>query len=314
MKNVQFEGQTKTKLGNVEARARVESVCTQGLNEFFNTKKNENIGNLIIEKAKGAAKVRAAAKRAKDLTRAKNSIEGSMLLGQMANCTSRNADINELFIVEGDSAGGSAKSGRDRAHQAILPLRGKPLNTEKKSETEVLKNEEIRTIISALGTSFGKTFDISGLKYDKIIILSDADFDGHHTRCILLTFFFRYMKELITKGHIYIGMPPLYKIFKKDVVKYAFNEEELRIAQQEVGRGCTVQRYKGLGEMNPDQLWDTTLNPETRLLTQVTIEEAAEAELLITTLMGDNVEERKKYIQQYADFNKQDEFEIKVKD
>ena len=314
IKNAQFEGQTKGKLGNVEARPAVDHATYDNLINLSKNKKLTKTFDAIIEKAVLAAKEREAIRKAKDLQRAKSGAESTRLLGKLAGCSSRDASKNELFIVEGDSAGGSAKSGRDRAHQAILPLRGKPLNTEKKSEAEVLKNEEIRTIISALGTSFGKTFDISGLKYDKVIILSDADVDGHHIRCILLTFFFRYMKELITGGHVYIGMPPLYKIFKKDVIKYAFNEEELKLAQQEVGRGCTVQRYKGLGEMNPDQLWDTTLNPETRLLTQVTIEEAAEAELLITTLMGDNVEERKKYIQQYADFNKQDEFEIKVKD
>ena len=314
IKNAQFEGQTKGKLGNVEARPAVDHATFDNLTAISKNKKLAKTFDAIIEKAVLAAKEREAIRKAKDLQRAKSGAESTRLLGKLAGCSSRDASKNELFIVEGDSAGGSAKSGRDRAHQAILPLRGKPLNTEKKSEAEVLKNEEIRTIISALGTSFGKTFDISGLKYDKVIILSDADVEGHHIRCILLTFFFRYMKELITNGHVYIGMPPLYKIFKKDVTKYAFNEDELKLAQQEVGRGATVQRYKGLGEMNPDQLWDTTLNPATRMLTQVTIEEAAEAERLITTLMGDNVEERKKYIQQYADFNKQDEFEIKVKD
>lgn len=314
IKNAQFEGQTKGKLGNVEARPAVDHATYDSLTEFSKNKKYAKVFEAVISKALLSAKEREAVRKAKELNRAKSGAESTRLLGKLAGCSSRDASKNEIFIVEGDSAGGSAKTGRDRAHQAILPLRGKPLNTEKKSQTEVLKNEEIKTIISALGTSFGSDFDIGGLKYDKVIILSDADVDGYHIRCILLTFFYRYMKELISSGHLYIGMPPLYKIYKKDVVEYAYNEEEREAAQQKVGRGCLVQRYKGLGEMNPDQLWDTTLNPETRALMQVTIEEAAEAERLITTLMGDNVEERKKYIQEYANFNKTDDFEIKVKD
>ncbi len=314
IKNAQFEGQTKGKLGNVEARPAVDHATYENLIELSKNKKMTKVFEAIISKAVLSAKEREAVRKAKELNRAKSGAESTKLLGKLAGCSSRDASKNEIFIVEGDSAGGSAKSGRDRAHQAILPLRGKPLNTEKKSQAEVLKNEEIKTIISALGTSFGSDFDINSLKYDKVIILSDADVDGYHIRCILLTFFYRYMKELISSGHLYVGMPPLYKVYKKDVVEYAYNEEEREKAQQKVGRGYTVQRYKGLGEMNPDQLWDTTLNPETRVLMQVTIEEAAEAERLITTLMGDNVDERKKYIQLHANFNKEDDFEIKVKD
>ena len=308
MKNVQFEGQTKTKLGNVEARARVESVCLQGLTEFFNTKKNENIGNIIIEKAKGAARVRAAAKRAKDLTRAKNSIEGSMLLGQLANCTSRNSDINELFIVEGKSAGGSAKQGRDRYFQAVLPLRGKPLNSEKKRIDQVLANEEIRTIIGALGTGIGEDFKIENLKYNKIIILSDADPDGMHIRCILLTFFFRYMRPLITNGNVYIGMPPLYGVKTKGEITYCYTDEELANITKNLKK-YTVQRYKGRGEMDYDQLRDTTLDPGKRTIIRVGVEDAVMADKEITLWMGDEISARKEYINKYANFNRTDSFE-----
>ena len=309
MKNVQFEGQTKTKLGNVEARSRVESVCSQGLTEFFTSKKNVNIGNIIIEKAKGAAKVRAAAKRAKDLTRAKNSIEGgSMLLGQLANCTSRNADINELFIVEGKSAGGSAKQGRDRYFQAVLPLRGKPLNSEKKRIDQVLANEEIRAIIGALGTGIGEDFKLENLKYNKIIILSDADPDGMHIRCILLTFFFRYMRPLITNGNIYIGMPPLYGVKTKGQITYCYTDEELAKLTKDLKK-YTIQRYKGLGEMDHDQLKETTLDPAKRTIIRVGVEDAVLADREISLWMGDEISARKEYINKHANFNRVDNFE-----
>lgn len=308
MKNVQFEGQTKTKLGNPEARARVESVCTQGLTEFFASKKNENIGNLIIEKAKGAARVRAAAKRAKDLTRAKNSIEGSMLIGKLANCTSKNAELNEVFIVEGDSAGGTAKQGRDRYYQAILPLRGKPLNSEKKRIDQVLANEEIRTIIGAIGTGIGEDFKLENLKYNKIIILSDADQDGMHIRCILLTFFFRYMRPLITNGNIYVGMPPLYMVETTGKQKYCYSDEELADYTKNL-KNYTIQRYKGLGEMSAEQLWTTTMDPSKRSMIRVTLEDAALADKEITMWMGDEVGPRKDYINKFANFNKLDTFE-----
>ncbi|MBO4937170.1 MAG: DNA gyrase subunit B, partial [Clostridia bacterium] len=296
MKNVQFEGQTKTKLGNVEAKTKVEAVCSVKLDEFFNSIKNTPILQAIIEKAKGAQKVRLASRRAKDLARAKNSIEGSSLVGKFANCSGRDYSKNELFIVEGKSAGGNAKMGRDRHFQAILPLRGKPLNAEKKRMDQVLQNEEIRTIIGALGTGIGDDFKISNLKFDKVIILSDADVDGEHIRAILITFFFRYMRELITDGHVYCGMPPLYKVTSKDKSLYAYNDKDLQDVIAQVGKNYTLQRYKGLGEMNADQLKETTMNPAKRSLIQVTIDDAVQADQSITTWMGDAVEKRKEYI------------------
>ena len=312
MKNVEFEGQTKTKLGNPEAKAAVEAATIEELDVLVRNKKNKPVFDAMIKKAVGAAKARNAARHAKEVARAKNGADSAKLIGKLASCSSRKAEFNEVFIVEGDSAGGSAKQGRDRQHQAILPLRGKPLNAEKKRIEEVLKNEEIRTIISALGTGIGNDFNISNLNYHKVIILSDADQDGAHIRAILLTFFFRYMKPLIQEGHVYIGMPPLYKVYKKDIIEYAYDDSELQKAIDKVGRGYQLQRYKGLGEMNPEQLWDTTMDPQKRVLMQVTIEDAAEAEKLITTLMGDDIDGRKAYIAEHADFNKEDTFMSKV--
>ena len=308
MQNVQFEGQTKTKLGNPEARPAVESVTTTELDLLMKNKKLLKVFDTIINKALGAAKVRLAAKKAKEIARASKSIEVQSLVGKLASCSGRKPELNELFIVEGDSAGGSAKQARMRAYQAILPLRGKPLNVEKKKLDQILQNEEIRTIISALGTGIGADFDIEDLKYHKVIILSDADQDGAHIRAILLTFFFRYMRELVQAGHIYIGMPPLYKVHKGSAEEYAYDDKELAQKIAKVGKGYSLQRYIGLGEMNPSQLWETTMNPETRSLMQVTIEDAAEADRLITVLMGDEVGERKKYIFEHANFNKEDKF------
>ena len=312
MKNVEFEGQTKTKLGNPAAKNAVESAVCEELEKMMANKKYKAVFDAMMTKAIGAAKARNASRQARDIARAKNGADSAKLIGKLANCSSRKAELNEVFIVEGDSAGGSAKQGRDRQHQAILPLRGKPLNAEKKRIEEVLKNEEIRTIISALGTGIGSDFNINNLNYHKVIILSDADQDGAHIRAILLTFFFRYMKELIQEGHVYIGMPPLYKVYKKDVTVYAYDDKELQSAIDKVGRGYQLQRYKGLGEMNPEQLWETTMDPQKRVMTQVTIEDAAAAEKLITTLMGEDVEGRKSYISEYANFNKEDTFMDKV--
>lgn len=308
MSNVQFEGQTKTKLGNPEARTEVEALSVQELTKILADKKNSTFAEVIINKAKQAAKVRLAAKKAKELTRAKNNAENFNLVGKLAAMTSRDRTKSELFIVEGDSAGGSAKQGRDRRFQAILPLRGKPLNAEKKRIDQVLANEEIRTIISALDTGFGEDFDLSTLRYNKVIILSDADQDGAHIRAILLTFFYRYMRPLITDGHVYIGLPPLYKVYKKDYEKYVYSDAELADAVASAGKGYMIQRYKGLGEMNPEQLWETTMDPQNRTLIQVTIEDAAQAEKMITTLMGDAIEERKAYISEHANFDREDTF------
>ena len=303
MANVQFEGQTKTKLGNPEARTAVESILADCFEEFFRTEKGKTIEN-ILKKAVNARKAREAARRAKEETRKKNSIDNATLVGKLASCTGRDYKRNELFIVEGDSAGGSAKQARDRKFQGILPLRGKPLNVEKKRLDQVLANDEFRSIIAALGTSIGEDFDISSLKYDKVIILADADQDGAHIRAILLTFFYRYMKELITEGHVYIGMPPLYKVSKKDTVLYAYDDSALQECMDKVGKSATLQRYKGLGEMNPQQLWDTTMDPKTRKLMRVTLEDVAEAEKILTILMGDSADLRKAYITEYANFNK----------
>ena len=305
----QFEGQTKGRLGNTEVRPIVEAICLEQLSLYLDDLKNQEVATRIVEKAVKAAKVREAARKARDVARQKNQLEAAPLVGKLASCTGRNWKENELFIVEGDSAGGSAKQGRDRRFQAILPLRGKPLNAEKKRIDQVLANEEFRSIITALGTGIGEEFDLSHLKYDRVIILSDADQDGAHIRAILLTFFFRYMRELVTDGHVYIGMPPLYCAKKGAEHIYCFDEKELAKATKKLGRGYSVQRYKGLGEMNPEQLWETTMNPNGRKMVQVTIEDLAEAERRVTVLMGDKVEPRREYIQEYANFNHVDDFE-----
>ncbi|MBQ2700514.1 MAG: type IIA DNA topoisomerase subunit B [Clostridia bacterium] len=310
VKNPQFEGQTKGKLGNTEVRPAVEAVLGLRLAEFLDDLKNQELAQKIVEKAVKAARVREASRKARDVARQKSQLEAAPLVGKLSSCTGRRAVDNELFIVEGDSAGGSAKQGRDRKFQAILPLRGKPLNVEKKRLEQVLANEEFRSIITALGTSIGEDFNIQNLKYHKVIILSDADQDGAHIRAILLTFFYRHMKQLVTEGHVYMGMPPLYKIQKGSKVVYAYDDKELQKALKSIGRGYTLQRYKGLGEMNPEQLWATTMDPSNRKLVQVTIEDAAEAERMITILMGDKVEPRKEYISKYANFNREDNFEL----
>lgn len=302
MRGVQFEGQTKSKLGNTEARAAVEAMVNEKLSSWLNDLKNaKTVGN-IIEKAAKSAKVRSAARKAKQLARKRSALEGAPLVGKLSSCTGRKAEDNELIIVEGDSAGGSAKQGRDRRFQAILPLRGKPLNAERKRIDAVIGNEEFRSIITALGAGIDVDFNISNLKYHKIIILSDADQDGAHIRAILLTFFFRYMRELITEGKVYIGLPPLFRVKRGRFMKYCYDQKELNKATEEAGRGYTIQRYKGLGEMNPEQLWETTLNPDGRKLLQVTIDDATAADHIVRVLMGDKVEPRRDYIINHANF------------
>lgn len=310
VKNPQFEGQTKGRLGNTEVRPLVEAIASQRLVEFLEDLKHQELAQKIVEKAVRAAQVREASRKTRDLARQKNQLEAAPLVGKLSSCTGRHPEDNELFIVEGDSAGGSAKQGRDRRFQAILPLRGKPLNAEKKRLDQVLANEEFRSLITALGTSIDEGFTLSTLKYNKVIILSDADQDGAHIRAILLTFFYRYMRELVTAGHVYIGMPPLYKVQKGDKIWYAYDDKELVKCTKAAGKGYNLQRYKGLGEMNPEQLWATTMDPSQRKLLQVTIDDAAQADRLITILMGDKVEPRKDYISQFADFNRQDNFEL----
>ena len=312
MAEVQFEGQTKTKLGNTEARPAVEATVIEGLNSLQSVRGYKKTMEEIIKKAQGAAKSRLAAKTAKENARAKNSIDGLTLIGKLAACSGRKPELNEMFIVEGDSAGGTAKQARVRQYQSILPLRGKPLNVEKKKLGQILENEEIRTMISAIGGGIDPDFKMDKINYHKVIILSDADQDGMHIRCILLTFFFRYMRPLVNAGCVYIGMPPLYKVYKGDKVEYAYDDKELNEKIEKIGKGYQLQRYKGLGEMSAEQLWETTMNPATRNLIQVTVEDAAKAERMITTLMGDKVEGRKEFLAKYANFNKRDTFMDKI--
>jgi len=313
MQNIQFEGQTKTKLGNPEAKTAVDAMTQDGLEAYFNNPDNKPTLDLILKKAVLAAKVREAARKEKEIVRAQKSIENFNLVGKLSSCTGKRPEQNELFIVEGDSAGGTAKQARNRVFQAILPLRGKPLNAEKKRIDQVLANEEIRTIISALGCGISADFNQDDLNYHKVIILSDADQDGAHIRAILLTFFFRYMKDLIKEGHVYIGLPPLFKISKRDNIEYLYDNHALDEARARFGGGSVIQRYKGLGEMSAEQLWSTTMDPARRTLVQVSIEDAANAEKLVSVLMGDAVDLRKTYIIENANFNKEDVFKDIVK-
>lgn len=300
----QFEGQTKTKLGNSEVKGITESIFGESFAAFM--EENPSIAKRIVEKALTAARGREAAKKARELTRRKSALESGSLPGKLADCSSRDAAQCEIYLVEGDSAGGSAKQGRDRRYQAILPLKGKILNVEKARLDKILSNEEIRTIISALGTGIGgDEFDVSRLRYHKIIIMTDADVDGSHILTLLLTFFFRYMKELVEQGHIYIAQPPLYRVYKGKQEFYVYTDDERDDTMKRMGNnGVQIQRYKGLGEMNPDQLWKTTMDPESRTNLLVTIEEAIEADHIFSILMGGNVELRRKFIEENAKYAK----------
>lgn len=299
LREPQFEGQTKTKLGNSEVRGIVDSIVSEGLSEYF--EENPVISKKIIEKSIMASRAREAARKARELTRRKNALEVSSLPGKLADCSVKDPEQAEIYLVEGDSAGGSAKQGRDRRFQAILPLRGKILNVEKARLDKILNNEEIRTMITAFGSGIGAEFDISKRRYGKIIIMTDADVDGAHIRTLLLTFFYRYMKPLIENGHVYIAQPPLYQIRKGRSHWYTYSDEELVQKLDEIGRdGITVQRYKGLGEMNPEQLWETTMDPEKRTVLQVQLREAEEADAIFTVLMGDKVEPRRRFIEEHA--------------
>lgn len=297
----QFEGQTKTKLGNSEVRGIVESVVGEVVSSFL--EENPAIGKSIIDKSLNAARAREAAKKARELTRRKSVLESTSLPGKLADCSSKDPSECEIYIVEGDSAGGSAKQGRDRKFQAILPLRGKIMNIEKQRLDKILASDSIRSMITAFGAGVGKEFDISKIRYNKIIIMTDADVDGAHIRTLLLTFFYRYMRELIDDGHVFIAQPPLYKVKKGKVEKYTYSDEELDIMIEELGgkdNSMDIQRYKGLGEMNPDQLWSTTMDPTTRTLLQVNVEDAMAADEIFTILMGDKVEPRREFIQENA--------------
>lgn len=295
----QFEGQTKTKLGNSEVRGVVDYVVMEGLGTFF--EENPSVGKRIIEKSIISSRAREAARKARELTRRKTALESSTLPGKLADCSEKDPSVSELYLVEGDSAGGSAKQGRDRRFQAILPLRGKILNVEKARMDKILGNEEIRSLITALGTGIGEEFDISKARYHRIMIMTDADVDGAHIRTLLLTFFYRYMRNLLEAGFVYIAQPPLYKIKKGKTERYAYSDRELEEILNNIGRsGVSLQRYKGLGEMNAQQLWETTMDPDVRTTLQVTLEHAVEADEIFSTLMGDKVEPRKNFIQQNA--------------
>jgi DNA gyrase subunit B len=295
----QFEGQTKTRLGNSDVKGIVDSLVTDGLAEYF--EENPKVANIILEKALLAQRAREAAKKARELTRRKNSLEVSTLPGKLADCSEKNPAKCEIYIVEGNSAGGSAKQGRDRSFQAILPLRGKILNVEKSRLAKILKNNEIISLVTAFGTGVSEDCTLESARYHKIILMTDADVDGAHIRTLLLTLLFRYMRPLIDAGYVYIAQPPLYRIKKGKSEYYIHSDRELEAKKKEIGdKGLTIQRYKGLGEMNPEQLWETTMNPESRTLLQVTLEDAIRADEIFRILMGDDVEPRRNFIETHA--------------
>jgi DNA gyrase subunit B len=300
LRNPQFEGQTKSKLGNSEVKGIVEAIVGDGLGEFF--EETPTVAKRIVGKCVAASRAREAARKARELARRKSVLDSGSLPGKLADCSATDPSICELYLVEGDSAGGSAKQGRDRHFQAILPLKGKILNVEKARLDKILSNEEIRTIITAIGTGIGESeFNADKARYHKIVIMTDADVDGSHIRTLLLTFFYRHMKDLITRGYIYIAQPPLYRVKKGKQERYAYNEKEReRIVSKMGKKGVTLQRYKGLGEMNPAQLWHTTMDPEVRVFLKVTLEDAVEADRIFTILMSDSVEPRRKFIEEHA--------------
>lgn len=299
LREPQFEGQTKTKLGNTEIRGLVESAVADKLAEFL--EENPKEAKVVVGKAVAAAQARAAARKARELTRRKSLLESTTLPGKLADCSSKDPSISEIYIVEGDSAGGSAKQARDRGFQAILPLKGKILNVEKARLNRILGSEEIQALITALGTSIAEDFDLGNARYHKIIIMTDADVDGAHIRTLILTFLYRYMQDLIKAGYVYIAQPPLYKVAKKKEVHYAYNDSELEEVLKRVGKtGINLQRYKGLGEMNPEQLWETTMDPAKRTLLKVNLEDTILADEIFTTLMGDKVEPRRDFIIKHA--------------
>jgi DNA gyrase subunit B len=299
----QFEGQTKQKLGNSEARGAVDSIVTEQLTIFL--EQNPAVAKMILEKSILAQRARDAARKARDLTRRKTALENTSLPGKLADCSDKDPRNCEIYIVEGDSAGGSAKSARSRMTQAILPLRGKILNVEKARLDRILTNNEIRAMITAFGTGISDDFDILKLRYHKIILMTDADVDGAHIRTLLLTFFFRYMPQLIEQGKVYIAQPPLYKVVKNKITTYVYNDKQLDKLLDEIGRdGIVLQRYKGLGEMDATQLWDTTMDPATRTLLKVELDSAAAADEIFTMLMGDKVEPRREFIEEHAKYVK----------
>jgi DNA gyrase subunit B len=299
LKDPQFEGQTKTKLGNSEMKGFVESTVNSKLAEFL--EENPSIGKVIVGKCLDASRARSAAKKARDLTRKKSFLEGSSLPGKLADCSVNEPELCEIFLVEGDSAGGSAKQARDRRFQAILPLKGKILNVEKARLHKILSNEEIQAMITAMGTGISDEFDISNARYHKVVIMTDADVDGAHIRTLILTFLYRYMNKLIEQGYVYIAQPPLYQVKSAKEVFYAYNDKELaKIKDKMGGKGFAVQQYKGLGEMDPEQLWETTMNPETRTFLKVEIDDALTADDIFSTLMGDKVEPRRAFIEKNA--------------